>query len=85
MLKLKLQYFGHLIRRSQSLEKTLMLDKTERRKRKGSQWLKWLDIITDLMDSNLSLSKLQQLVLQGNLLCCSPWDHKDSDMTVQLN
>ena len=60
MLKLKLQYFGHQIQRSQSLEKTLMLGKIERRKRRGHQWLKWLGVITNLMD--VSLSKLQQLV-----------------------
>ena len=60
MLKLKLQYFGHLMQRSQSLEKTLMLGKIKGRKRRGHQWMKWLGIITDLMDVNLS--KLQQLV-----------------------
>ena len=60
MLKLKLQYFGHLMRRTDSLEKTLMLGKTEGRKRRGRQRMRWLDGITD---SNMSLSKLQELVM----------------------
>ena len=54
MLKLKLQYFGHLMRRANSLEKTLMLGKIEGRRRRGQQGMKWLDGITDLMDMNLS-------------------------------
>ena len=58
MLKLKLQYLGHLIRRANSLEKTLMLGKIEGRRRRGQQRMRWLDDITDLMD--LSLSKFQE-------------------------
>ena len=77
MLKLKLQYFDHLMQRTDSLEKTLMLGKIEGRRRMGRQRIRWLDGITDLID--VSLSKLQEFEQalrgcdgQGSLACCHP-------------
>ena len=75
MLKLKLQHFGHLMRRVYSLEKTLMLGKTEGKRRSGWQRMRWLDIITDTMDMNLS--KFQEIVEDTG--GCSPWGHKELD------
>ena len=63
MLKLKLQYLGHLLKRTDSLEKTLMLGKTEGRRRKGQQKMRRLDGITDVMDMSLSMSKFRELVM----------------------
>ena len=82
MLKLKLQYFGHLMQRADSLERALMLGKTEGRRRRGRQRMKWLDGITDSRDK--SLSKLRNSEGQGGLACCSPWDRKESDTTELL-
>ena len=82
MLKLKIQYFGYLIWRTDSFEKILMLGKIEGGRRRGWQRMRWLDGITDSMDMNLS--KLGVGDGQGGLVCCSPWGHKESDMTEWL-
>jgi len=79
MLKLKLQYFGYLMQRADSLEKTLMLGKIEGRRRRGRQRMRWLDGITDSMDE--FEQTLGDGKGQGSLACCSPWSHKDLDTT----
>ena len=83
LLKLKRQYFGHLMRRVDSLEKTLMLGGIGGRRRRGRQRMRWLDGITDSMV--MSLSELQELVMdRGGLACCDSWGCKESDTTEPL-
>ena len=74
MLELKLQYFGHLTGRADSLEKTLMLGGIGDRRRRGKQRMRWWDGITDSMDMGV-----------GGRVCCSSWGHKDSDTNERLN
>ena len=84
-LILNLQYFGHVMQRADSLEKTQILGKIEGRRRRGQQRMRWLDGYTNSMD--VSLSKLRHMVKarQGSLACCSPWAHKELDTTEGLN
>ena len=83
MLKLKLQYFGHLMGRADSLEKTLMLGKTEARKRE-QQRMRLLDNITDSIRHEFEQT-LGDGEGQGSPACCSPWGHKESDTTEWLS
>ena len=83
MLKLKLQYFGHLMQRVDSLEKTLMLGGIGGRRRRGRQRMRWLDGITNSVD--MSLSELREFDGQGGLACCNSRGHKEWHGTERLN
>ena len=82
MLKLRLQYFGHLIQRADSFEKTLMLGKIEGRRRRGQQRMRWLDGFINSMDVFEQAPGVGDG--QGGLACCSPWGHAELD-TTELN
>ena len=80
---LKLEYFGHLMQRTGSLEKTLMLGKIEGRKRRKQQRMRWLEGITNSMDMRQQAPGAGDG--EGRLVCCSPWGHIESDTTERLN
>ena len=83
MLKVKLQYCGHLMRRADSLEKTLMLGKIEGRRKRGRQSMRWLDGITN---STVEFEQVPRVGDgQGSLACCGPWGRKELNTTEQLN
>ena len=84
MLKLRLQYFGHRMQRTDSLEKTLRQGKIEGERRRRRPRMRWLDSITNAMD--MSLSTLRELVIDREARCgSSPWGRKESDMFIELS
>ena len=85
MLKLKLQYFGHLMGRAESLEKTLMLGKINGKRKRGQQRMRWLDGIIDWLNGPEFEQTLGDSEDQGSLACCSPWGHKELDTTYWLS